>query len=96
MAKLECDACQFRGNCLSGLGQPGARLMVVFDYPYGDDLRNNAAMSGKAGLLQRQVLGGVGLDPDKDVYYTYAIKGDTKGATQRSTPARSTSIRRST
>lgn len=80
MARLSCLACQFQGKCLTGSGndqQPA--LLVVGDHPAGDDLRHEVAFSGVAGRTLKQAIANIlGLDPAKDVYYTYAIRGDRR------------------
>ena len=81
---VKCAACRFQreDGCLSGVGPLKPKLMIVTDLPAREDFTKNTVMQGKLGMMQRQVVHSIlKLDHEKDVYYTYAIKGETKGET---------------
>lgn len=77
-------------NCKLGCGQavPGAgpdkpRLIVISDYPGKKEVEYGFPMAGDSGQLLRRALSNVvGLNPEKEVFYTNVIRcypNDDKG-----------------
>jgi len=77
---MNCDKCDISKTCvpcLMGTGRKSAKIMFVADNPTDFESDDGLWMNGKAGNLFRDLLSQIGLDVDKDCYFTGAIKCPT-------------------
>lgn len=73
---LSCKRCSLRQGCLQvvfGVGNPGARIMLVGEGPGGDEDRQGIPFVGRAGQLLNRILEAAGINRD-DVYITNIVK----------------------
>lgn len=69
-----CDLHVARKNAVVGQGAVKARLMVVLPPPNYDGDDNQVPIFGEAREFLNKWIQAVGLDPDKDCYYTNVVK----------------------
>ncbi len=74
MMKLEDDPLFPAGtNMVIYRGNPKARLMIIGEAPGTEEDRQGKPFVGRSGQLLDQILGSVGLDPERDVFITNAV-----------------------
>jgi len=73
---LACKRCSLRQGCsqvVFGVGNPGARLMLVGEGPGGDEDRQGVPFIGRAGQLLNRILEAAGIERD-EVYIANIVK----------------------
>ena len=74
MMKLEDDPLFPAGtNMVIYRGNPKARLMIIGEAPGTEEDRQGKPFVGRSGQLLDQILGSVGLNPERDVFITNAV-----------------------
>lgn len=78
---IVCRACKLGdGVTVPAYGPLKPKLIVVCDFPSSPETKVRTPLQGRAGQLMRRALTSVvGLQVDKDVVFTYALKCDPKG-----------------
>lgn len=71
-----CKLCKSRSTIVFGMGNPGARLMVVGEGPGEEEDKQGKPFVGRAGQLLTKMLGarGVLFDRDRDCYIANVVK----------------------
>lgn len=69
-----CRLCEGRANIVPDRGNPGARIMVIGEAPGRTEDEQGRSFVGRAGKMLDEIMAGAGLDTEKDVLISNAIK----------------------
>jgi uracil-DNA glycosylase len=69
-----CRLCEGRTNLVPDRGNPRARIMVVGEAPGRSEDEQGRSFVGRAGKMLDEILAGAGLDTEKDVLISNAVK----------------------
>lgn len=69
-----CDLAEGRQQVVLSRGNPGARLMLIGEAPGAQEDASGLPFVGRAGQLLDQLLAGVNLDPNRDLYISNVVK----------------------
>jgi uracil-DNA glycosylase family 4 len=91
-----CSSCQFTPDPVVKIGSLEADLMVVGEFPTGDDHQNDRPFSGDLGTLLQRMMEAIDRDLREDCYLTNAVLcgGHDEDVRQRSVEACSVNLHR--
>jgi uracil-DNA glycosylase family 4 len=85
VTEVRCIGCPNGGQCITGVGNPNADLVIVGEAPGRDEVRTGVPFTGPSGQLLNATLKGHGVDR-KDVYITNVVACRPTDATGKDAP----------